>query len=88
MLSSQGHVSSIMITAFIEQEYRTISGRRVVTVGNEGTVGAPWKSYKIFHFGAEWSSPTVGFLTFLGFWPLKMIFQISCLVKEHTKTEI
>ena len=43
----------MMITAFIEQEYRTISGRRVVTVRNEGTVGEPWKSYKIFHFGAE-----------------------------------
>ena len=43
----------MMITAFIEQEYRTISGPRVVTVRNEGTVGEPWKSHKIFHFGAE-----------------------------------
>ena len=53
MFSSQGHVSSMMITDFIEQEYRTISGQRVVTVRNEGTDGEPWKSYKIFHFGAE-----------------------------------
>ena len=70
MFSSQGQVSSNIITVLIQQAYKTISGRSVVTARKDGIVGEPLQSYNNFHLEAECRRPVFGFfLMFLGVCP-------------------
>ena len=70
MFSSQGQVSSNIMTVLIPQAYKTISGRSVVTARKDGIVGEPLQSYNNFHLGAECRRLVFGFfLMFLGVCP-------------------
>ena len=53
MFSSQGQVSSIIITFLVDLEKSNISGRRVETAKNTGTTNIPSKSNSKFQSEAK-----------------------------------
>ena len=57
MFSSQGQVSSIIITFLVDLEKSNISGRRVETAKNTGTTNIPSKSNFKFQSEAECNMP-------------------------------
>ena len=57
MFSSQGQVSSIIITLLVDIEKSNISERRVETAKNTGTTNIPSKSNFKFHSEAECNMP-------------------------------
>ena len=57
MFSSQGQVSSIIITFLVDLEKSNISGRRVETAKNTGTTNIPSKSNPKFQSEAERNTP-------------------------------
>ena len=57
MLSSQGQVSSIIITFLVDYKKSKISGRRVETAKNTGTTNIPSKSNSKFQSEAECNTP-------------------------------
>ena len=57
MFSSQGQVSSIIITFLVDLEKSNISGRRVETAKNNGTTNIPSKSNSKFQPEAECNMP-------------------------------
>ena len=57
MFSSQGQVSSIIITFLVDLEKSNISGRRVETAKNTGTTNIPSKSNFKFQPEAECNMP-------------------------------
>ena len=57
MFSSQGQVSSIIITFLVDLKKSNISGRRVETAKNTGTTNIPSKSNFKFQSEAECNTP-------------------------------
>ena len=57
MFSSQGQVSSIIITFLVDLEKSNISGRRVETAKNTATTNIPSKSNSKFQSETECNTP-------------------------------
>ena len=57
MFSSQGQVSSIIITFLVDLEKSSISGQRVETAKNTGTTNIPSKSNSKFQSEAQCNPP-------------------------------
>ena len=82
IFSSQGQVSSKIITIFSAIEYKTRSGLKTVTAIKDGNTNLESKSHNNFQSGAKWSSPEKVLLVFLTFVPAFTNFIYDCLILD------